>query len=120
MFYGSPCTATYEEHQDDHEDEAGHGDAHHPEHDGVLGVRALPRLPVQGVPVVDIHVELGGHQHDRLLDLWSHGLLGAHRPISDFLRDRIFSWKYRVTSSLIISNLDFISTDTYLYSCTCT
>ena len=90
-FNGSPCTATDEEHQDDHEDEAGHGDAHHPEHDGVLGVRALPRLPVQGVPVVDIHVELGGHQHDRLLDLGSHGLLGADRPVSDLLRDRVFA-----------------------------
>lgn len=83
---GSPCAATNKEHQDGHEDEAGHSDAHHPQHDGVLSVRALPRLPVQGVPVVDIHVELGGHQHDRLLDLRSYRLLGAHRPVSDLLR----------------------------------
>ena len=57
-----PCAAANENDEDNHEDEAGDGDSQEPDQLRVLVVLPRPGAAVECVPVVDVHVELVGHQ----------------------------------------------------------
>ena len=57
-----PCAAANKHDEDNHEDEAGDGDSQEPDQLRVLVVLPRPGAAVERVPVVDVHVELVGHQ----------------------------------------------------------